>query len=308
VLNVQRDNLPQSDFGKTTDTQLGLFPYLFLTGQIGNGIKETGPWPIRFLRHLLRQRTNTFSSDKNFLFYHSDSLRRVETIRSSSAVAKSNPRSYAPLNELLADTDAFLAQVDRAVASPTTSETKKLMNRLDPLFKFIGSRVGGSAMHRNAAITDMIAFDQFFGPSNVFFTMSFSEDRSSALIFRLGSVPIRDLQRFPAADDGFLVALRKKLPVFLELPISKKSDFQKVIDNNPVRAVQVFKQFLEKSCSVLLGCPIDEHGEQSRLTKPSSLREPGIFGECRALYTSIEAQARRTLHAHMKLHTVLAHV
>ena len=163
------------------------------------------------------------------MFYHIDSLRRVETIRSSRAVAKSNPRSYAPLNALLADTDAFLAQINKAAAAPDSLETKLLMNKLDPLFKFIGSRVGGSAMHRNAAITDMIAFNQFFGPSNVFFTISFSEDRSSALIFRLGSVPIHDLQQFPATDDGFLEALRQKLPVFLDLPISKKSDFQKPV-------------------------------------------------------------------------------
>ncbi len=104
---------------------------------------------------------------------------------------------------MFADTDAFLAQVNKAAASPNTLKTKLLMNKLDPLFKFIGSRVGGSAMYRSAAITDMIAFDQFFGPSNVFFTMSFSENRSSALIFRLGSVPIHDLQRYPATDDGF---------------------------------------------------------------------------------------------------------
>jgi hypothetical protein len=107
--------------------------------------------------------------------------------------------------------------------------------------------------------------------------------RSQDEIWAHWSVLIRDLQRFPATDDGFLES-------FLSFWICQ---FLK-------------KAIFKKSGSVLLGCLIDELGEQSCFTKPSSLREPGIFGECHALYTAIEAQARRTLHAHVKLHTVLA--
>jgi hypothetical protein len=72
VLHVRRENQPQSDFGKSTETQLGLFPFLFLTAQVCNCIKDTGPWPVRYLRHLLLQRTNTISLDKNFFIrvYH----------------------------------------------------------------------------------------------------------------------------------------------------------------------------------------------------------------------------------------------
>ena len=287
-------NIPMNEYRENGDIFIALFPDKFMFGKIGNLIMK-GTMADYYVKHLLLQRSNAFSSDARFLFTVFNQKLRHATARQVSLKVKNNANKMTEFSNLVSSKE-FADKLNRAIAEPEGPEVKEILHQVEPIIQLIGKKLDYSAAQRSAAVTDIYAMMQCFGPPSVFYTVA-PDDTHSVLAIRM-SFPTTSTDSFPVVDGGLLEAkLNGDTSIAangIEFDISEPG-LKQLLSKNPVAAAQLYKLTVETIWIELLGIDPDY---RSRATKHPCDRTKGIFGKVFGAYNSSECQARLSLHGH----------
>lgn len=291
--------MPLCEFTENDLLFQSLFPHLFLLGKFGNSVTGTGGLPMKFVDHLLHQKSVHFAHDSRFIFAVFNQKQRHAVAKQVSLRAIANKIKMIKLGEFLKAPEAAKI-IEEAFKNNKGPEAKQLLCMLQPFIRIIGANVDYSPMERSHAITDLYSYVQYFGTPSVFLTIA-PDDTHSVMSIRMSyPTSVADPEIFPSTNGGISSALDHQEKEFSLPYLEHKIDIsefglQDLLASNPVAAATIYKKLIDAVFEQLLGI---QPNYKSKVTKPYVSRRKGIFGKTRAVFSVTEVQGRLSLHAH----------
>jgi hypothetical protein len=331
IENEEGDSVPMNEFTENDKIMRHSFPLLFLLGQ---GVPQVGGINVKWRHHTLRQYSNKFAQEKNYLFLLFDQMQRHESARVVAKKIKNNPVSMQKAADMLASSE-FQENLIESIANPGGDVAKATLRSVSSIMVGMGKSVPFTAAERADVITTMYALMQRFGLSSSFLTMS-PDDTNDIIMLRMCHASTRN-NTFPAQSEIDYASGKKTFKDVLDenftenpsettlrLPITPVQK-NMIAAMNPVATARFYK-FLQKIFfEKLLGISIDDSSIKKTLPrKDDSLRNPnlpvkiketisGIFGgnvehhvpplgQALAALAVTEEQKKNIAHASCYLH------
>jgi hypothetical protein len=212
IQSEEGDSVPMNEYTENDKIMRHSFPLLFL---LGKGVPQVGSININWLHHLLRQYSNKFAIDKNFVFFQFNQMQRHETARAVTKKIKNNPFSMEKAAELLASSE-FQERLLESIADPGGNVAKQTLQAVNSIMVGMGKSVSFTAAERADVITTMYALMQRYGLSSSFLTMS-PDDTNDIIMLRICNASTSN-STFPANSE-------------IEF-LSGKKTFKDVLDEN----------------------------------------------------------------------------
>jgi hypothetical protein len=212
IESEEGDSVPMNEYTENDKIMRHSFPLLFL---LGKGVPQVGSININWLHHLLRQYSNKFAIDKNFVFFQFNQMQRHETARAVTKKIKNNPFSMEKAAELLASSE-FQERLLESIADPGGNVAKQTLQAVNSIMVGMGKSVSFTAAERADVITTMYALMQRYGLSSSFLTMS-PDDTNDIIMLRICNASTSN-STFPANSE-------------IEF-LSGKKTFKDVLDEN----------------------------------------------------------------------------
>ena len=289
IIAQRISNTPLNEFTENEQLFHLAFPNLFL---FGKGVATAGSLPNKFVTYLLRQFTTSFAHERGFLFTAVNQRQRHDAARATAARVRVDPDSFQQFCNSTADQN-FKELSIKAVANPTGKEAKQVLATCSKFMKLAGKSVPFSPAARDAGMTKLYAFCQYFGMPGAYLTFA-PDDVHQVLGIRLCYASI-DNNSFPANGASLLSALMNG-ETFFETSIKiGEPDLHVLMNSNPVAAAEIFNRIQNAVYEHLLGVKPDDY---SRKTVPLGNNLRGVFGKTIAVFSVVETQARISLHGH----------
>jgi hypothetical protein len=258
---------------------------------------------------MLHHRSQRFARDPHALALLNDQIRRSQSARVTSATFRSDPESLGEIQHILTRPD-FVEKRDAIARDPTCPEAADLLKACKKIVRLCSSKITYSPGERVAhALPSMRAYQDFFGVTNVFFTIT-PDDGYTTLIGRLVMLP-------DTRGGGRNLALGPSNS-FWNGPVEVSQDADtgaveakwgcRVAESargNAVAVAEISNRMFKCVIAHLFGM----HMESDYKLTPTQFTavECGVFGSPLAAYAINECQARGQLHWHVELHVSLHH-
>ena len=289
IIAQRTSNTPLNEFTENQQIFHLAFPNLFL---FGKGVPTAGSLPNKFVTYLLRQFTTTFAHERAFLFTAVNQRQRHDGARATAARVRVDPDSFQQFCNSTADQN-FKALSLKAVENPTGKEAKQVLATCSKFMKLAGKSVPFSPAARDAGMTKLYAFCQYFGMPGAYLTFA-PDDVHQVLGIRLCYTSF-DNTSFPADGASLLTAL-KNGETFFETSLKiGEAELHALMGSNPVAAAEIFNRIQNAVYEHLLGVKPDDY---SKKTVPLGNNSRGVFGKTVAVFSVVETQARISLHGH----------
>ena len=141
-----------------------------------------------FRNWIFHHYTRRAAQDARFIAAVSDLLRRRASARLTALRWRGDPESVGKVEEFLND-DKIFAKVEAAEAHPGGKDEADIMRTVSSLCSVVSARVPYSPMERQViAARELGAYTRFFGPPNVFCTVT-PDEMGTTLIARIAVAP-----------------------------------------------------------------------------------------------------------------------
>jgi len=276
-VRIHMQQPPINEFGNNDQLLLGHFGHMFL---LGEGVrKNAGTLNSAEIKHLLMQHDGRFSSNADFVFLLFNQKQRHAASRTAATRIRGDNASVEKFRSLINSPD-FSERLDRAIQSPDTEESKRLLSTILNVVRNSGETVPWSELERKGALKRMTALMHYAGPFSFFATIS-PADMDSTIMLRLAS------KLDPSLDDGH---------VALSLPSLVQR--HKILARNPFAAALVYRRLIDCILEHLVGLKPDHLSKKCHV-KCMFEREDGIFGVPIAYAGVHEVQGRQSVHFHV---------
>lgn len=247
-------------------------PHLFLFGIDLPYMK--GLVSDEWLYHLLHFHDKRFAESYRLLFFLFNQRQRHHALMATAVKVKADPHAMTAFEKMVNEPN-FDTILKEAQANPESAQARAILRVVSPLIRSVGRKIPYSPLERNHALTMMYSYTQYFGPPNLFVTIS------------------------PAPTDfGLLIRVASSGATAVhELPLTERA---RIALKHPVLAVKVFWKLLNSVCEYLVGLPLSEVGK--RKTQHAYTRATGIYSKAFAIYGVLESQGKN-LHAHQILNS-----
>jgi hypothetical protein len=105
---------------------------------LGKGVPTNSPMSLEYVQHLLRQYTNKFSDNKEFMFYAFNVMQRAATSRAVARRCINSPTATKNVTDYIHDS-SFLADLEFAVKNPQSDTAKTIIRKLSPMLHNLGN-------------------------------------------------------------------------------------------------------------------------------------------------------------------------
>ena len=286
-------------------------PHIFCLGQFPFGQSITSAACDYFMLH---HRSGRCARDPNFLAQLSDQHRRSQSARSSTALFRSDPAALDAMTVLL-ESREYIENRAAIVKNPSGKEAKALLAATRRSIMMCGSKVDYHPLQRGAVLPALRGYSDFFGPQNVFFTIT-PDDTHSTLIGRIvlltGTSSSSErkaalAQPFDAAD---FWARRPEDDVDVQVDEDGTTTLRwqrRIADEarrNPVAVAEISNRMFEQVMEHLFGMKL-QSGADKKTSFAFRATERGVFGTPLAAYAINECQSRGQLHWHCQMHVSL---
>ncbi|MCP4053864.1 MAG: hypothetical protein GY739_12520, partial [Mesoflavibacter sp.] len=256
------------------------YPYLFPFG-IKEAVWGTSSISKNIRKTWLLFHDHRFATDKQFIFFLFDQIRRLQNNLSVSFKIK---EMGDQAKEFIKDINnpEFIEQIDFAINNPKHKDSIKLSERIQRLVKIIERKVEWSEGERKDTLGKLYALTHFFGLPTHFITIS-PAIRNNVLALRMTLTDDDDEIEIP--------------------PIEIRAQW---LVNNPVAATYMFYRLMDKFFEIIIGLsPNDCTGRKIDLDALFTRLKSefcGAFGFTQAYFAVIEEQSGGFLHLHGMLY------
>ena len=286
-------------------------PHIFTLGQFpfGNSIPSEA-----CCYYMLHHRSQRCQQDPNFMAQLADQLRRAQCARSCTALFKADPESFRNMVTLLESPD-YVKDRAQIIKDPTCPAALELLEKTKRSITIAGSKVDFHPLQRASVLPALHGYTDFFGPHNVFFTMT-PDDTSTTLIGRLVLLSDPDPKVRKASADSPNPARFWAAPPGVDVEVDDESGSialtwqHKIADHarhNAVAVAEISSRMFEQVMKHLFGMELQTGSRECSKTTPYNFRsmKPGVLGTPLAAYAINECQARGQLHWHCQMHVSL---
>jgi len=301
---ISRGDNPCSEWQQSNRMTLFECQYPHVTVIPGSG-KKIEPTTPRNVRTCIMYMDKRFTRDRLLVWHLYDSARRIEVWKGASMSVTSE--KAREVQEIL-DNPSFDEDLQRALYAETRgrripANIARLLSLLD-VQRYV--KMSFTDELRRTTRARLLDLERFYGPPILFFTIA-PDDKSSALMLRLGAEPGKRVDLFPETDriahdngehSSFVNECAKHdlKHSFLEktFAIASSNDLMRFAADNPVATALVFERLVTAFVKDVLG--IDYR--RSRSTQQRALAKTGLFGKASSAAYVVETNGRECLHVH----------
>jgi hypothetical protein len=123
------------------------------------------------MQHYLHYHDSRFAQNSRFLFYCYDTKQGQQVLTSMALYVKNHPQTFSEFAAVVGD-EEFTRDLNTAVARPNSKTAKKVISKVSPFLRAVGSQVDYGPLQRNGSMGRMLAMIYRYGLPSFFVTTS----------------------------------------------------------------------------------------------------------------------------------------